>query len=211
MCKRMPVTITKPDPIDGADERKGSFPRAATRERAIPLLIAALVVVLDHFSKLFVEIFLPLNRTWAPIPQFEQLFRITHVSNTGAAFGLFPGGSMLFTLIAIVVTAVIVFYNYGLPGGNRLLRLALGLQVGGALGNLIDRLRLGHVTDFMDVGPWPIFNLADTSIVAGVIILCLLLWLEQRQPSKRAPSEESAAAQGSLSNLSSQRQNEQAT
>lgn len=201
--------------IESDKENMGSFPPPTTAQRAIPILIAALVVLADHFSKLFIEILLPLHRSWAPFPDYAHLFSFTHVSNTGAAFGLFPGGSFIFTLIAIVVALVIVVYNYGLPSGNRVLRLALGLQVGGALGNLVDRLRLGHVTDFLDFGPWPVFNLADTSIVGGVVLLGLLMLVEQRQFAAQAQLEQVGDGDGAqsppLNRLPSQRQNEQAT
>ena len=153
----------------------------STAQRSLLLLVAATVIVVDHISKLYVESWLPLNRSWAPFPEVAHLFRITHVTNTGAAFGLFPGGSLFFTVVATGVAIFILFYNYGLPAGQYPLRIALGLQLGGALGNLIDRLRLGHVTDFLDFGPWPVFNLADTSIVAGVIILAVLMVQEQRE------------------------------
>lgn len=188
-------------------------PPATKKQRALPLLIAVLIIVIDQFSKLSVEAQLPLNHTWAPFPEFAHLFRFTHVSNTGAAFGLFPGGSPFFTVVAIAVAAIIVIYNFGLPAGHFLLRLALGLQLGGALGNLIDRFRLGHVTDFLDFGPWPVFNLADTSIVAGVVILGVLMVLEQRQLAAEESHAGNTAdeAQKAVSSLPAQRQNEQAT
>ena len=162
---------------------------ASTGQRMILFLVAALVIVVDHFTKLYIENWLPLNHSWAPVPELGSYFRITHVSNTGAAFGLFPGGSLFFTVIAIVVGAVIILYNYGLPAGHPLLRLALGLQLGGALGNLIDRLRLGHVTDFLDFGPWPVFNVADMAIVAGVVILGFLMIQEEREMRALAKAE----------------------
>ena len=155
-------------------------------QRSLLLLVAAAVILLDQMSKWLVEHQLPLNGSWAPLPELDHLFRITHVSNTGAAFGLFPGGSALFGLIAVFVAIVILFYNFQLPAGNKLLRLALGLQLGGALGNLVDRLRIGHVTDFLDFGRWPVFNLADTAIVSGVVLLALLMLIEERE-ARRAP------------------------
>lgn len=198
---------------DTEEKLVGSYQPATTAQRAIPLLVAAVVVVVDHFTKLVVEAWLPLNHTWAPFPDLAHLFRITHVSNTGAAFGFFPGGSSIFTVIAVVVALVIVVYNFGLPQGNRILRVALGLQVGGALGNLIDRLRLGHVTDFFDFGPWPVFNVADMSIVGGVILLGLLMIREQRQlaADARADDGQMDEEQSALGRYSTQRQNEQAT
>jgi signal peptidase II len=159
---------------------------ASTRQRSLMLLMAAVVLVLDQFSKYLIEATLPLYQTWAPIPALAPVFRITHVSNTGTAFGLFPSGSTVFTWVAVLITIAIVYYNYTLPAGQKGLRFALGLQLGGALGNLIDRLRLGHVTDFLDFGPWPVFNLADTSIVAGAILLGWLVLQEQKHDLRAA-------------------------
>ena len=153
---------------------------ASLWERVWLFLVTATIVMVDHFSKLLIESRFALNESWVPFPEQLPFFRITHVSNTGAAFGVFPSGSMIFTVVAIIVSIVIVLYNYRLPADHKLLRLALGLQLGGAMGNLIDRLRLGHVTDWMDVGPWPVFNVADASIVAGVVVLALLMLFEQR-------------------------------
>lgn len=194
------------------EEQRGS---ATLGQRVLLFLVAALVILVDHFSKLYVENQLPLNQTWAPFPEIEQIFRITHVSNTGAAFGLFPDGSQIFTVIAILVGVVIVIYNYQLPPGNYLLRVALGLQLGGALGNLVDRVRIGHVTDFLDFGPWPVFNLADTAIVAGVLLLGFLMLQEQTEPENRASEQpsprterEDEMQQASLSKFQSSQQNE---
>lgn len=161
---------------------------ASLLERVWLFLVTAGVILFDHFTKLIIESRFALNESWQPFPEQLPFWRITHVSNTGAAFGLFPTGSMLFTFVAIIVSVVIVLYNYRLPAGHKLLRLALGLQLGGAMGNLIDRLRLGHVTDWMDVGPWPVFNVADASIVAGVLILAVLMLLER--PAVREQEEE---------------------
>ncbi len=155
--------------------------RPLWRHQLFLLLVALAVIGADQLSKIAVERALPLNVSWAPLPAVAALFRFTHVSNTGAAFGLFPTGRLLFAAVALVVSLIILLYNFRLPAGHPLLRLALGLQLGGALGNLVDRLRLGHVTDFLDVGPWPVFNLADTAIVGGVLLLGLLTLLEERE------------------------------
>lgn len=161
-------------------ERPPSF-----AERAMLLFITAAIIIVDHLSKLLVEVNFPLHSSWTPYPDSLPFIRITHVSNTGAAFGLFPGGSSLFMVVATIVSFVIIFYNFRLPGGHLLLRFALALQLGGALGNLVDRFRLGHVTDFMDIGPWPVFNVADASIVTGVCVLAYLMLLEHRQEQQQ--------------------------
>ena len=155
-------------------------------QRLLLFLVAVVVISLDQFTKYLVEMRMPLNTTYAPFPDLEAFFRITHVSNTGAAFGLFTQGGVVFMVVAAIVSVAIILYNFSLPSGFFLLRVALGLQLGGALGNLIDRIRLGHVTDFLDFGPWPIFNLADTSIVTGVVTLGILMVLEQRRETAAA-------------------------
>jgi signal peptidase II len=161
---------------------------AAGREKAILFLVMAVVLLADYASKVVVETNLALNTTWAPISDLAQYFRITHVSNTGAAFGLFPSGSILFAVVAIVVSIFIIIYNQVLPARHQLFRVALGLQLGGAIGNLLSRLRLGHVTDFLDIGPWPVFNVADLCVVTGVIMLGFLMLVEERQRMKE-PAE----------------------
>lgn len=167
-------------------EQNEDWPEAAEQpasagEKAILFLVMALVLLVDFLSKLYIENSMELNTSWAPIPELAAFFRITHVSNTGAAFGLFPSGSTLFVFVAIGVSIFIIYYNSRLPADHFLYRVALGLQLGGAIGNLISRLRIGHVTDFLDFGPWPVFNFADFSIVAGVFLLALLMLQEQRQ------------------------------
>lgn len=159
-----------------------------TYQRALMLMVAGLVIALDQLSKQLIEAFLPLYRSWAPAPILVPNLRLSHVSNTGSAFGLFPANSAVFAWAAFIVSLAIVYYNYKLPPGEKWLRLALGLQLGGALGNLIDRLRLGHVTDFVDFGPW-VFNLADASIVLGALILAGLMWRATKRYAP-APAQE---------------------
>jgi signal peptidase II len=168
-------------------------PPASTYERSLLLLVAATIIVVDHLTKLIIEGTLPLYQSWTP---FEALpfVRITHVSNTGAAFGILPNASLFFMIMAIIVAAFILIYNFRLPANQRLLRLALGLQLGGAVGNLIDRFRLGHVTDFVDIGPLAVFNVADAAIVCGVVGLVLVMLLEERQ--RQAASQATADAAG---------------
>lgn len=139
------------------------------------LLTALLIVAADQFSKVWIRSY----------PE-EQLiseagfFRIIHTHNTGAAFGLFQGHSFALSIVASVGIAVILLYALFIYRRfpileNRLGRLALGLILGGAVGNLIDRLNLGYVTDFIDIGVWPTFNIADSAVTVGVFILAYLL------------------------------------
>jgi signal peptidase II len=154
--------------------------------------IAILVLVLDQLTKAWVSTSLPEGGWWSPLPGLWRVFRVTHITNSGAAFGIFPNQGNFFIFIAIIVAAAIVMYYRYLPTGDWLVRLSLGLQLGGAIGNLIDRLHYGYVVDFIDIGFWPIFNLADVSIVSGVAILAYCLWHEDRasQDMDLTPADE---------------------
>ncbi|NLE46383.1 MAG: signal peptidase II [Chloroflexi bacterium] len=158
--------------------------------------VAALVVLADQLSKAAVMNSLPEGQSWSIASWLTPIVQFTHVTNTGAAFGLFPGLGALFVIVSFIVVVAILLYGRHLPTGRWLTRVALGLQLGGAIGNnLIDRLSRGYVVDFIDVQFWPlhnfpVFNLADTSIVVGVAILCLILiWEDRREQSARCVAE----------------------
>jgi len=171
-------------PVDvpaGDNENPASF-----GEKSLLFLVMGLVLIVDQLTKYIVESWLEFNTSWAPIPALENIFRFTHVTNTGAAFGLFPGGSAIIMVIAVVVSLFIIIYNTKLPANHYLYRVALGLMLGGALGNFIDRVRQGYVTDFMDIGPWPVWNVSDLCVVTGVILLMFLMFMEQRREAAAA-------------------------
>ena len=135
-------------------------------------LTALLLVTADQFSKLGIRSNLAIGESLFEV----GFFRLTRVHNTGAVFGLFQGQSFLLTIIASVGVAALLlyalFFHRKLPFlGNWLGKLAFGLVLGGTVGNLIDRIYLGYVTDFIVVSIWPVFNIADSAIVVGVIIL----------------------------------------
>ncbi|UCG24324.1 MAG: signal peptidase II [Chloroflexota bacterium] len=182
-----PTSIATEDGTQGDAGPPAHKEKASWQERGIVFLVMGLVLLADHLSKVYVESRLPLNNTWAPFPEWESLFRITHVSNTGAAFGLFRSGNLVLSIVAVVVSIVIILYNRYLPAHMYWYRLALGLQLGGALGNLLSRVRVGHVTDFLDFGPVPVFNVADMSIVTGTILLGFLMLFDQ--PRREDDSE----------------------
>ncbi len=172
------------------DLEKPANSASASLERWIPLALALVILILDYASKEIVRSNLPLYTYWAPFPEIEQFFRITHTSNTGVAFGLFQfeSANLIFAVFAIVISIGILLFNRSLEAGNVLLRIALGLQLGGALGNLLDRLTQGSVTDFLDFGPWPVFNVADTAVVAGVILMGYVVLQEEWK--ERSPADE---------------------
>ena len=138
-------------------------------------LTALLIVVADQFSKGWIRSYTEEQTI------FEAgFFRIIHTHNTGAAFGLFPDQVFPLIIVSFIGVAVLLLYAFlfyrRFPLLNNWLTWAgLGLILGGTVGNLIDRLRLRHVTDFIDFGFWPAFNLADSAIVVGVIIFAYSL------------------------------------
>jgi len=140
-------------------------------------LVALIVVALDQVSKFFIRANMALGQS---IPE-EGFFRITYGTNTGGVFGLFANQAFLITLTAIVgVAAILVYSRY--PQANRVIvRIALGLLLGGAVGNLIDRIRFGEVVDFIDVGAWPVFNVADSAVVVGVILIIYYFLFGQKR------------------------------
>lgn len=157
------------------------------RDLALPV-IALIVLAVDQASKAWVIENVPLNGSLDVIPQIGDWFVLTHITNSGAAFGMFPQLSLVFTFVALGVSLVIVFYHRSLPPGQWLVRLSLGLQLGGALGNLVDRLHYGAVVDLFYVRFWPVFNVADSAIVLGVGLLMFhLLRSEQQEQQKVAP------------------------
>ena len=155
--------------------------KQATLRRAISLLVllavSTFVVALDQLTKMWVVNSIPEGEWLSPLPgEGWRILRVTHTTNSGAAFGMFPDRGGVFILIAAVVAVAIVLYYWKLPDGEWLIRLSLGLQLGGAIGNLLDRIRQGYVTDFLDLGFWPIFNVADASILIGVGLIVYCLW-----------------------------------
>jgi signal peptidase II len=150
--------------------------------------LAVLILLIDQTSKYLVRTRLEVGQSWDITPWLAPIVRVTYVTNTGAAFGLFPQWSVVFIIVAMVVIVTILVYQHRLPGGQWLTRIALGLQMGGASGNLVDRLlHRGSVVDFIDFNFWPVqefpvSNVADISVVSGVTVLaCLMLWEEWRE------------------------------
>jgi signal peptidase II len=136
------------------------------------LTCAAAVLVLDQAAKALASSHLLLGQ---PVPILGEFVRLTLVHNTGAAFGLFPGSRLPFILISVLAIGV-VLYLFARDAYRTLLnRLLLGCILGGAIGNLVDRVRWGRVVDFIDVGwgsfRWPVFNVADSAVTLGVILL----------------------------------------
>ena len=144
--------------------------------------IAALIVALDQWTKWLVRVNIPEGGVWLPesLAWLSPYARIVHWHNTGAAFGMFQNASMVFTVLAFIVIAAILYYYPHVENSDWSLRLAMSMQLGGAIGNLIDRLARGRVTDFISIGTFPVFNVADASISIGAVVLLLGVWLTER-------------------------------
>ena len=153
------------------------------------IALASVIVALDQWTKYLVRSRLELGEIWAPFPSLAPYVRIVHWNNTGAAFGLLPSGGLVFTIVAILVSLAIVYYFPRVPGRQPILRFALVLQLGGAIGNLIDRLLLGTVTDFVSIGTFPVFNVADSCISMGVALLVAAMWVEERRHKPQIGAE----------------------
>jgi signal peptidase II len=147
-------------------------------------LIAGLVVALDQWTKELVRAELMVGEIWSPWHWLTPYARIIHIHNTGAAFGMLQGFSKVFSVLAILVSAAIIYYYVHVPRKDWVLRLAMCLQLGGAVGNLISRINVGHVTDFISVGTFPVFNVADASISVGVVVLIAGMWLKEREQKR---------------------------
>ena len=141
----------------------------------LALGVAALVLLADQASKAVVTATLGPGGDRTAITVVPNLVHLFYVENTGAAFGVLQGGGAFLTPLAVLVVAVLAVAFRRLIAESPWLSLALGLQFGGAVGNIVDRIRHGYVVDFIHVPHWPTFNVADSAITVGVIILGFIL------------------------------------
>ena len=155
----------------------------SSRRVVLVAVVAVIVFVLDRITKIAV------GSNLAPGASTDivgQWVRISHVTNSGAAFGLLPERTTLLSILSVAAVLAIVYYYRRLAADSRLIAATLGMQLGGAFGNLVDRIGQGYVVDFVDVGIpggprfWA-FNVADSSIVVGIIAVTALLWWQERQ------------------------------
>ncbi|MGM0364919.1 MAG: signal peptidase II [Actinomycetota bacterium] len=149
--------------------------KSAKLMNLIFFLTAAMILVMDQYTKSWIKSTLPASNS---MEVFPNLLYITHVKNTGAAFGLFQEGTTVLTIISMVAIVLIVIIKIMVKLNSYFFNISLGLILGGALGNLIDRFFIGEVTDFIHFVYFPVFNVADSSIVVGFIIVIILLFRE---------------------------------
>jgi signal peptidase II len=142
-------------------------------------LVLAIVVVLDQVTKALVRDGIAIGEEDSVLPAVT----LVHVRNSGVAFGAFSGGGLIVVaLVAAALTALLYYFFTHLD--RRLVWLPTGMLLGGSIGNIIDRVRDGAVTDFVKLPAWPAFNVADIAITFGVLVL---LWVIEQQDDARAP------------------------
>jgi signal peptidase II len=152
--------------------------------------IAGLIIIIDQTTKILVRSNLAIGDVWSPWEWLLPFARIVHWNNTGAAFGILQGLGDVFLILAIVVALAIIYFYPQVPKDDWPLRLAMGLEFGGALGNLFDRLTIGSVTDFISIWRFPVFNVADLCITLGAIVLIVGVWYRDRQEASTAEQTE---------------------
>jgi signal peptidase II len=139
----------------------------------ISVLTVSLTVAIDRVTKIFFSDILSVGDT---IPVFKNVFHFTLVHNTGMAFGLFRDHGIVFIIIPVIAIALLVYNIYYYRENEHLSRsyiFAFSMILGGAIGNLIDRISIGHVIDFLDFRVWPVFNIADSAITIGAVIILI--------------------------------------
>lgn len=151
------------------------------------ILVALVAFGLDQITKAIVVANVALHMSW---PE-TGFFRITHIGNTGSAFGLFDGRNSLLIIASSLGLAVLFFFYRSHPNPGVLIKTSIGLMFAGAFGNLTDRVFRNHVVDFIDIGPWWIFNIADASIVTGLTVLgvTVALFNQSAEATRSLPPE----------------------
>ena len=140
--------------------------------RNLYFIISILILAADIITKYLVQ---RAMKPYQSIPVLKNIFHITYVQNTGAAFSILKGKTFFFTAVSFIIILAIVFILIKNPIKERVFGIVMAMILGGAVGNLVDRLRYGYVVDFLDFRVWPVFNIADCAIVIGVLILVYLI------------------------------------
>lgn len=149
----------------------------------MPILLVVLIVVFtDQLSKFYIQTHMVPGMS---MPVIKDIFHITYILNPGAAFGLFEHQTLFFLIVAVCLVGGAIYFYPRIPQQYRLLRFGTGLMVGGAIGNVIDRIKTGYVVDFFDFRIWPVFNIADAAIVCGVgCIIFTMIYLHKEDKAE---------------------------
>ena len=145
--------------------------------------LSTLVIVVDQATKYWIQSRMAYGES---SPVIREIFHITYILNPGAAFGILENKTWFFIAVALALLAGVAYLYPRMPANQPMVKLGAGLLVGGAIGNLIDRVRIGYVVDFFDFRIWPIFNVADICIVCGVACLAYVLLFMPEPPDSGA-------------------------
>ena len=137
----------------------------------IPALVVVSTVILDQISKVIIRS----NMHYGESIPATGLFRITYVKNTGSAFGIFQDQTTWLILASILAIFVLVLLYRNIGRAGLIIRLFIALQIGGDLGNMMDRIRIGYVVDIIHIGLWPVFNIADSAITVGITGMIIVI------------------------------------
>jgi signal peptidase II len=159
------------------------------KDYAFLFSVSGLIILLDQLSKYLIRQNLAFGEIWPQGHWITPFARLVNWQNTGAAFGMLPQFSLVFTILPFIVSGVIIYYFPRIPRSDWVLRLALSLQLGGAVGNLIDRLTYGYVTDFISLHRFAVFNVADAAISIGTALLAVTLLYREWQEKKDSDDE----------------------
>ncbi len=149
--------------------------------------LSTLVIVIDQATKYWIQSRMAYGES---SPVIREIFHITYILNPGAAFGILENKTWFFIAVALVLLAGVAYLYPRMPANQPVVKLGAGLLVGGAIGNLIDRVRIGYVIDFFDFRIWPIFNVADICIVCGVACLAYYLLMTPEEAESVSPGKE---------------------
>lgn len=141
------------------------------------------IIAVDQWTKWLVRRNIPLGVSWLPewLEWLSPYVRFLHIQNRGASFGMFQDGNLIFIIVSLLIVCGILIYVTKMEHDSKWMWVAAGLYLGGAVGNLIDRVLFGAVTDFISVGTFYIFNIADASINVSVAMLVILVWMSERK------------------------------
>ena len=151
------------------------------------LLVVGAILLLDQLTKILVRSQIEPMHTLGPWNLLGVDLYLVHMPNTGMMMGLLQGAGLVITIIGLVVSGIIIYYFPQVPPHNLVARLGMGLLLGGILGNLIDRIFVGYITDFILIGSLPVFNLADICVYAGVSLLAISVLKDARKKSPDHP------------------------
>ena len=149
--------------------------------------LSSLVIIIDQATKYWIQSRMAYGES---APVIREVFHITYILNPGAAFGILENKTWFFIAVALILLVGVAYLYPLLPANQPIVKLGAGLLVGGAIGNLIDRVRIGYVIDFFDFRIWPIFNVADICIVCGVACLAYYLLMIPDETEPATPGKE---------------------